>query len=735
MNRPTVSLCLIAKNEAHNVTPLLSSVKGCFDEIIFVDTGSTDNTQFFIEQVNKQIEAGSSVWAGIPEIKVYHFDWINDFAAARNFCFDKATKDYVCWLDLDDSLSDAKAFIQWRDTVMHAAHYWLAVYNYAFDEKGNVKCQFVRERVIKRNHGFKWEYPVHEGLIQKEGKKFWPNRVNSWWVNHRRGAEDIKQDHMRNVKIMEKLDMNTVHPRMKFYYGKELFENGFQKEAGKPLMEAAAAPELDLHDRLLTMQYAAQSAVSQQAWPQALDILFNGLKIMPNRAEYWCLLGDVYSNIGQVENAMMAYQTAILCKPNNLNGTVVVEPGAYGEYPHIRLAQINLGMGNWLKAADHIDVLHKLKVPNVAQLEAELIRIKDLSEVRSDLPKTDDVIITCPGQMMGDWDEHTLKARGHGGSETAAIEVAKWIRQKTNRRVKIFQNRKQRSVMESGVEYEPVSDLNGYLKNVEPKAHIAWRHPTKMTKALTFAWCHDLQMPGASKGVAEFDKIVALSEFHKNYLIETCGVDEKKIILGFNGVNPEDFAGGTVQKDPLKVVFSSSPDRGLVQAVDIVKKAREISGLDIKLHCFYGTDNMRKMGLTDWADSIEKKLKDNDDFVVYHGMVNKVTLMNHFRGAAVWLYVNDFIETFCITALEAMCAGTWPIVRPIAALPFTMKDAIAKGCVDLIETEVVDEASVGLWANTLVEALLEKKWQRMDFSPENYSWEKVADFFIKEMGL
>jgi len=204
-------------------------------------------------------------------------------------------------------------------------------------------------------------------------------------------------------------------------------------------------------------------------------------------------------------------------------------------------------------------------------------------------------------------------------------------------------------------------------------------------------------------------------------------------MIGFNGVNPKDFEGEAT-RDPLKVIFSSSPDRGLVQAIDIVKKARTISGLDLKLHCFYGTDNMRKMGMTEWADQIESKIKAHD-FVVYHGFVPKRTLMRHFKESAVWLYVNDFIETFCITALEAMCAGTWPIVRPIAALPYTMKDAAAKDCCDFIESEVVSEASVGLWANALVDAVIGRKWEKMDFKAEDYSWEKVADHFIKEMNI
>lgn len=732
VKRPTISLACILKNEAHNIGPLLSSVKGCFDEIIFVDTGSTDNTLFFIEQTNKQIEAGSQVWDGIPEIKVYHFDWVNDFAAARNFSFSKATCEYVCWLDLDDQLSDAKAFIKWRDTVMHSAHYWMALYNYAFNEKGEVECKFVRERVIKRSHGFRWEFPVHEGLLQKEGKKFWPQRVSSWWVNHRRTEEDRKVDHMRNVNIMKSLSEDKLHPRMKFYYGKELFENGHVKESGKPLLEAAQSKDLEFHDRILTIQYAAMSAFQSKAYGQALDLLYNGVKLVPSRAEYWCALGDVYATTGRCQEALQAYRTAELCVPNDMGGITVLHDLAYTEYPKAQIAQIHLSLGDWMKAEPYIEELRKMKSPRLPDFEKMLYQVKDMGEVRADLPKIDDVIITCPPGAMGNWDENTLKAKGHGGSETAAIEVAKWIKHKTGRKVKIFQDRVKRDVMESGVEYVPVSELHGYLKNVEPKAHIAWRHPVRMTKAKSYVWCHDLQLPGGDR--TQCDKVVALSEFHRNYLEEVSLVKPENIVLGFNGINPDDFAGEPRERDPLKVIFSSSPDRGLVQSIDIVKAARELSGMDIKLHCFYGTDNMRKMGLADWADSIEKKIKDND-FVVYHGMVNKSTLMNHFRESGVWLYPADFIETYCITAIESLVAGCFPIVRPMGALPYTLNGAIESGMCDMIDVEVTDEGSVGIWANRLVEAILEKKWTRVNVDPQAKSWERVADFFIREMEL
>ncbi len=734
MSRPSIALCMIVKNEAHNLSRLLQSVRGCFDQIHITDTGSTDSTLDFLDKINEKIYANDPMWAGLPEIKVHKFDWIMDFAAARNYSFSHATTDYIMWIDGDDSLSDRDAFINWRDSVLHSAHYWVATYNYSFKD-GKPECVFIRERVVRRDYGFKWEYFVHEGLIQTEGRKFWPQNVSTWVVNHVRTEEDKKTDHLRNLKIFEAHDVETMHSRMKFYYGKELFENGFPEKAGKPLLEAIADKSLDAHDRLLSIQYAAQSAFTAKAYAQAISLLMNGLQIMLQRAEYWCLLGDVHLATNNPNDAIAAYKMALQCGQNNLGGALVCYGHAYGEYPHAQIAHILLRNGNAPPAKEHVDWLEKNGSEQFKELKKAYDSAVDLSTIRTDLTKTDDIIITCPPHgAVTDWDEHTLATKGQGGSETAAIEVARWLRLKTNRKVKIFHPRASRAVMASGVEYLPISELVGYLHNVEPYMNINWRHATKLTNAKSYVWCHDLQCQGAER-VDNYDKIIALSGFHKSYLMETNGVPEDKIVLGFNGIDPKNFSERlSIQKDPLKVVFSSSPDRGLVQTIDIVKKAREVSGLDIKLHCFYGVENMRKMGHAEWADRIEQKIKEND-FVIYHGNVQKQVLMDHFMTAGVWLYPADFIETYCITAIEALCAGVWPIVRSMGALPFTMSQAIKDGMCDMLDVEVKDEASTGLWAHALIEAILEKKWTKVEVDPERYSWERVADFFIKEMEL
>jgi tetratricopeptide (TPR) repeat protein len=86
---PTLSVCMIVKNEEKNLPRLLDSIKGLADEVIVVDTGSTDST----------VEVAENFGA-----TVYHFEWCDDFAAARNESLKYATMDYILWLDGDDEV-------------------------------------------------------------------------------------------------------------------------------------------------------------------------------------------------------------------------------------------------------------------------------------------------------------------------------------------------------------------------------------------------------------------------------------------------------------------------------------------------------------------------------------------------------------------------------------------------------------------------------------------------------
>jgi cellulose synthase/poly-beta-1,6-N-acetylglucosamine synthase-like glycosyltransferase len=92
-DRARVSLTMIVRDEEENLPHGLGSVHGLFDEIVVVDTGSKDRT----------IEIARSFGA-----RVFHFTWVDDFAAALNVALQQATGDYAFWLDADDVLEPAE---------------------------------------------------------------------------------------------------------------------------------------------------------------------------------------------------------------------------------------------------------------------------------------------------------------------------------------------------------------------------------------------------------------------------------------------------------------------------------------------------------------------------------------------------------------------------------------------------------------------------------------------------
>ncbi len=149
----TISLCMIVKNEEKVLARCLESLTGLMDEIIIVDTGSCDKT--------KEIAARYTD-------KIYDFEWVQDFAAARNFAFSKASMEYIYSADADEVLDaeNRRAFWHLKETLlpeidivqMYYANQldFGTIYNY--DKE-------LRPKLFKRLRTFTWAEPIHEQVI------------------------------------------------------------------------------------------------------------------------------------------------------------------------------------------------------------------------------------------------------------------------------------------------------------------------------------------------------------------------------------------------------------------------------------------------------------------------------------------------------------------------------------------------------------------------------------------
>ena len=104
---PTISLCMIVKNEEQNIANCLNSVKDLVDEIIIVDTGSKDKTKEVIKEAINDKGKNLASKGKIFDIKIFDFKWNDDFSAARNESLKHATKEWILVLDADEELEGA----------------------------------------------------------------------------------------------------------------------------------------------------------------------------------------------------------------------------------------------------------------------------------------------------------------------------------------------------------------------------------------------------------------------------------------------------------------------------------------------------------------------------------------------------------------------------------------------------------------------------------------------------
>lgn len=708
----TLALCAICKNEENHIKRWLSDWEPLVDKIYITDTGSTDHTLEIIKEFNS------------PKVVVRHFEWINDFSAARNASIENVEEDYIFWNDCDDSPHNVKGFLDWRKE-MERSDLWLVVYHYAKSPDGKPMCSFIRERVFKNNGKCKFEYPIHEGI--KVDNSIRAQITEKWAIQHLRTLEDLQKDKGRNLKVFEQMIASgkPLDARMQWYYGKELFEGGGDRDlALKNLLYANMKPELETHDRTLCMQYACYILIEKQKYAECIDLAQAGLMIAPSRAEFYVMIGDCHLKQEQIMHCIPSFAAAKSCVNPALEkqsaSFIFDDKNAYGSYPRKQLVRAYMVLGKQKEALAECEELNALFPDEEAKMLLQaIIDVKATETAVNSAPLCEDVVFTCLGGLY-EWDENVARTRGIGGSEVACVEMAKEIAKLTKRRVVVFNApRVKGETMPSGVEYRPVSEMHKYFTMHKPTLHIAWRHNVKLTAARTLVWCHDLFYKELQQ-MGTYEAALALSEFHKELLFNL-GLPEEKIWVTRNGINPIRFEGLDItKKNPHKLIFASSPDRGLERAIAVCDIIR--TQLPVELHVFYGLDNMKAMGKADEAAKYEE-LMASRPWVKYHGNVEQSKLPKLYQDAAIWLYPSNFQETFCITAIEAALCGVYPVVRKFGALSHTLKD---------IPSTIIDNDCVTLeehmkYAEAVIAAIKGEKWKELqNLDAEAYSWRSIA---------
>lgn len=188
-----ISACTIAKNEEDNIVKSINSYKDYVDEIIIVDTGSTDRTVELAE------EAGA---------KVLHFEWINDFAAAKNFAINHASGDWIIFLDADEWFEEdcAKKIEQAIAETEREGYFAIACKLVNLADENEILERGCTTRIFKNHPNIRFQRAIHETLFDLEKNNALPSLYRDYLAVLHSGymKSILAKKAARNKALLEK---------------------------------------------------------------------------------------------------------------------------------------------------------------------------------------------------------------------------------------------------------------------------------------------------------------------------------------------------------------------------------------------------------------------------------------------------------------------------------------------------------------------------------------------------
>ena len=308
----TVSVCMIVKNEEERLCACLDSLRDFADEIIIVDTGSADRT--------KEI-------AGRYTDRIYDFEWTGSFADARNFCFSKATCDYIYTADADETLdNENQDKLRALKEVMDEKVDIVQMY-YCNQLENNTIYSFDRElrpKLYKRLRGFEFEGEIHE-MVRLEP------RVIELDIDiiHKPGPGHAARDLGAFERLAKRLTNPEVESesqapepmdfRLEHIYAKELVIAGEYEnlEPGYNYFSAVAELEgLETERMAIAINMAAICAGRRG---DSIGFMKYALRAAAGNlmtSELACELGAYYESMHDINEACMWYYNALNeCEP------------------------------------------------------------------------------------------------------------------------------------------------------------------------------------------------------------------------------------------------------------------------------------------------------------------------------------------------------------------------------------------------------------------------------------
>ena len=697
-----LSLALIFKDEVDQFKRIVNLYQKYFDEIVVA--------------VDDKVDEFIDVSKANQQIKVIPYLWVNDFAAKRNFVHSHITGDYYVRIDADDEIVNPDRLrVVAENALKEGTSIVYCYYIYSKDEHGICNAAHWRETIIKNTPNLYWNKKIHENLLPKDVSQHKIFLDESIVINHLIDDNHGFVSGMRNIKyLLEEYnqDKEKTDPRTLAYLGR-MFQGFGEYDKAIFFLEKHIGLSGWDEDRYASWCQLADLYSKKENYEQVIGAAFEALQERPEYPDAYLKLHDIYFNQSKWEKALEWGRQGLL-KPIPKN-FCLIDPSSYGWRPTLSLAftllQLNrfeeaLKLFNEAKkdvpnldfvkdnehlfktAVEHSRFMeHYLAVVNFLHDNDQELKIKELLKALPKELEENEVIIklkqhyseakkwsensVCIFALTSllDWSPKSVSG-GIGGSEEAVICLSKEL-VKLGLDVTVFNNCGLQAGVYDGVEYKEVLHLN---PKDEFNILISWRvniFENELTAKKKIVWLHDLPYLDLSESrLKNIDKIVVLSQYHKSKLSNN--VPEDKVFVSSNGINPEDFNGINEIREPHRIIYASSYNRGLEQLLEMWSDIRK-EVPDSSLHIYYGWDvydAFVKDGQVKDEGFKKKMVKLMLQEGVYeHGRLGHKELLAEYAKAGVFAYPCTYEgEINCIALTKAIASGCKVVTNDFAVM-------------------------------------------------------------------
>ncbi|MCC9294201.1 glycosyltransferase [Clostridium sp. WLY-B-L2] len=323
----SISLCMIVKNEEDVLIRCLESVKYIVDEIIIVDTGSTDST----------VEIAKKYGA-----RIFYYKWDDSFSSARNYSLEKATKEWILIMDADDEFEkkDSDKLLELVNNKNSQTYvYFLRTLSYSGDRPTFESVTMnLNVRLIKNGKGYKFVGDIHEQIVPPPNHTYHSQdvKVENIRFYHYGYLNEIiknKNKRKRNMNLISRsLEQNSNNSFMLFNMGNEYYAMAQYKKALEYYMKSykSFVPQEGFSSKLMLRIVSCNQVLKD--YEVEYKFIDEGLKYYPNFTDLEFIRGNTLMGQGKYLAAIDSLNKCIKMGEPPVEINELVGVGSYRTY-------------------------------------------------------------------------------------------------------------------------------------------------------------------------------------------------------------------------------------------------------------------------------------------------------------------------------------------------------------------------------------------------------------------